>query len=335
MGCPTTEPGITEDASSIIEQFNSAVYSCDDARFRKRIPVTCRHWLSGRCNVIHCRFLHEAVPDRNERKKSYQDNLEGGVYNHNYGGASNFGVPGNGPNPVTVPYGLPPVGSPIQPPTNGLLVNAPTMPMGAGLPPPVSTMRHGSDLSNPQMPPSAAVMTNGGFLQPSPHMQPGGLSNMLLQPQGGANTTSSWGAQQLGISGMLGVQTSSAQNSSTRGTPAMAPTSSTGVYGAEEAALRGGAGLGAHCVDVSHRAGDANRKRGKPDDSRIVCRHWLQNRCNVPTCRFMHSLEPELDKDRYEHILMITYFVYLVDANLLYFLDATYVMISVHLYTLQ
>jgi hypothetical protein len=62
------EGPITEDASSIIEQFNSAVYSCDDSRFRKRIPVTCRHWLSGRCNVIHCRFLHESVPDRNERK---------------------------------------------------------------------------------------------------------------------------------------------------------------------------------------------------------------------------------------------------------------------------
>eukprot|EP00392_Amoebophrya_sp_AT5.2_P006035 g6045.t1 len=26
---------------------------------RKRIPVTCRHWLSGRCNVLACRFLHD------------------------------------------------------------------------------------------------------------------------------------------------------------------------------------------------------------------------------------------------------------------------------------
>ncbi|CAD7943210.1 unnamed protein product [Amoebophrya sp. A120] len=121
---------------------------------RKRIPVTCRHWRQGRCNVIQCRFLHEEVPDPREVQR--QAELEE-MYN----------------KPATAQsYPRPPTPRVLPPPK----VNNPPAPV-----PPVPA--------------------------PAP-----------------------WGA-----------------------------------------------------------GGNVGRPTLSRPDSQTVCRHWLQNRCNVPQCRFLHS----------------------------------------------
>ncbi len=249
----------------------------DETRARKKIPVTCRHWLSGRCNVIQCRFLHETPAPASAHEVTSD---------RNSGRYSQHGAPSTQTPSIAV-------GGQSSASDYTNYNPAPGVGQAASALPPATYA--GATLNNPiniaaMGPPGSFGMGSSGDTRASHGM---GSHHREARDSRGWNNGGAAGAgghggmATHGTHGMGGNNTvNTTHGNSVKGTPNAGPVCPPATTaGATDSYDNNGGGNGGN--------GGKNRKGNK--DSQIVCRHWMLNRCNVPTCRFKHSLETEWD----------------------------------------